>query len=139
MSHTAADVELIADAISKHRMPDASPWDIARVALATLEQAGRLTVTITDELRGDGPCRDCGTEDNIRWFTDSVLWNQVLGGPGTVGDPGGILCIPCFVSRTDEAGYWPRVWRLLPEWHWETRQERDARIANPQHPTEDTQ
>lgn len=124
------DVELISDALHAEEL---GPWDashdIARAALDALDRYGRLATRLTDELRGDGPCRDCGTEDNIRWFTDSTLWNTVIGGPGATGDPGGILCIPCFVSRTDEAGYWPRAWRLLPEWHWETRQERNTRIA----------
>lgn len=123
------DVELIANAIIKQDLYR-SAWDIARIALAELERAGRLAVALPPQLVGDGPCRDCGTEDNIRWFTESVFWNQVIGGPGTMGDPGGILCIPCFVKRTDAAGYWPRAWLLLPEWHWETRQERDARRSS---------
>lgn len=100
--------------------------DLTRQAEAITKPPGALPA----ELQGDGPCKDCGTAHNIRWFTESVFWNQVIGGPGTMGDPGGILCIPCFVKRTDAAGYWPRAWLLLPEWHWETRQERDARRSS---------
>lgn len=70
------------------------------------------------ELRGDGPCHDCGAEDNIVWFAENVLWNHVMGGPGTMDDPGGIVCIPCFVIRVDKAGLAPTGWRLLPEWRW---------------------
>lgn len=84
-------------------------------------------MTLPEHLRGDGPCKDCGTLDNIVWFTDNVLWNEVVGGPGTMDDPGGLLCILCFVKRTDAARLWPSAWRLLPEWHWETIEDRDTR------------
>lgn len=98
--------------------------DLAQQARELVQRA-----TMPEHLRGDGPCKDCGNEDNIRWFTESVFWNQVIGGPGAMGDPGGILCVPCFVKRADAAGYAPRAWRLLPEWHWETVQERADRRA----------
>jgi hypothetical protein len=64
---------------------------------------------LPDELRGDGPCGDCGTP------------------PGYEGEP--LLCIPCFVIRADAAGYFPTGWRLLPDWHWETKTERKRRRA----------
>lgn len=78
-------------------------------------------------LRGDGPCGDCGTRDNIIWFTDNVLWNEVMRPPGYESDP--LLCIPCFVLRVDAAGLAPTGWRLVPDWHWETHAERDTRRA----------
>lgn len=83
---------------------------------------------VPEHLRGDGPCRDCDTTKNIIWFTDNVLWNEVMAFP-EVGsnDPGGIVCIPCFVRRVDRAGLCPTGWRLLPDWHWETREEQAAR------------
>ncbi len=85
-------------------------------------------MTMPDHLRGDGPCSDCGTSDNVVWFTDNVLWNHVMAFPEvSFDDPGGILCIPCFVVRVDEAGLFPTGWRLLPDFHWETREEREAR------------
>ncbi len=84
---------------------------------------------LPERLRGDGPCQDCGTVDNVVWFTDNVFWNQVMGGPVTIGDPGGIVCIPCFVVRVDAAGFHVTGWRLLPEWHWETHDEQAARKA----------
>jgi hypothetical protein len=77
-----------------------------------------------EDLRGDGPCADCGTLDNIVWFTESVFWNDVVRRDGTDA----ILCIPCFVVRVDAAGYRPTGWRLLPEWHWETQADRWKRI-----------
>jgi|GEM_PF-3928527 len=70
-------------------------------------------------LRGDGPCCDCGTLDNIVWFTDNVLWNAVTGEQIVAEQPrAGILCIPCFVKRADAAGLRPTGWRLFAEWPW---------------------
>jgi hypothetical protein len=85
-------------------------------------------MTLPDQLRGDGPCADCGTKDNICWFTESVFWNEVVRN----NDPSAmdaILCIPCFVIRVEAKGYKPTVWRLTPEFHWETAQEQAARRA----------
>ena len=73
-------------------------------------------MSLPSELRGDGPCSDCGTNDNIVWFTDDVFWNEVCRGESDYDDP--ILCIPCFVTRVDAKGYEPMSWRLLPEWGW---------------------
>lgn len=87
---------------------------------------GDMTWTVSEfpaHLRGDGPCQDCGTLDNISWFTESVFWNDVVKRHG----PDKILCIPCFVIRTDAVGYFPTGWRLLPDFHWETTAEREAR------------
>lgn len=67
-------------------------------------------------LRGDGPCSDCGTADNIVWFTESVFWNAVCRADPEAMEP--ILCIRCFVRRTEEQGFRPTGWRLLPEWPW---------------------
>ncbi len=73
-------------------------------------------------LRGDGPCGDCGTLDNIVWFTENVLWNAVTGEQIVAEQPrAGILCIPCFVKRADAAGLQPTGWRFLAEWPWRTR------------------
>ena len=30
------------------------------------------------EIRGDIPCADCGTDENIVWFTENVFWNAVM-------------------------------------------------------------
>lgn len=80
-------------------------------------------------LNGDAPCAECGTSDNILWFTDSVLWNSVVrrADGGSLddyayaesrwgGDP--ILCIRCFVTVAEERGYRPTGWRLLADWPW---------------------
>lgn len=78
------------------------------------------------DLRGDGPCSDCGTKDNIIWSADNALWNAVIRPHGEIeADP--FLCIPCFVVRVDAAGLAPTGWRLTPDWHWETHAERRAR------------
>lgn len=69
-------------------------------------------------LRGDGPCDDCGTLDNICWFTESPFWNAVIR-IESYEEP--ILCIPCFVIRADKRGYRPHAWRLLPEWRWDKK------------------
>jgi hypothetical protein len=84
-----------------------------------------MTCELPHKLRGDGPCGDCGTLDNIVWFTESVFWNAVMRPPGYEDEP--LLCIPCFVIRADAAGYFPTGWRLLPDWHWETKDERQRR------------
>jgi len=76
-------------------------------------------VTLPDHLRGDGPCSDCGTEDNVVWFTESVFWNAVCRRDPDYVEP--ILCIPCFVKRADEAGFQCH-YRLLPEWPWRVRE-----------------
>lgn len=70
---------------------------------------------LPESLRGDGPCWDCGTPDNIRWWTDSALWNRVMGGPDARDDPGGIVCVSCFVARVAAAGLAVPAWRLMPE------------------------
>lgn len=94
------------------------------VLIAALTDHG----TLSDDLRGDGPCADCGTGDNIVWFTENTFWNAVMEAtnPPEHGN-GGVLCIPCFVKRTDAAGYWPTGWRLIPEFHRETKTDRDRR------------
>lgn len=76
--------------------------------------------TLPADLRGDGPCHDCETRDNIVWFTENVVWNAVMGGPGTLDDPGGIVCINCFIKRADAAGLRPTGWFLMAEWPWRT-------------------
>lgn len=63
-------------------------------------------------LNGDGPCGDCGTTENIIWFTDNVFWNAVCL------DVIPILCIRCFVQRVEATGYKPSAWRLIPSWPW---------------------
>lgn len=65
--------------------------------------------------KGDGPCMDCGG-DNIVWFTDNVIWNHVME-PGSLDDPGGLLCVPCFVRRAERV-LAPTAWKLTPEWPW---------------------
>jgi hypothetical protein len=64
---------------------------------------------VPDHLRGDGPCTDCGTLDNVVWFTESVFWNAVCR-QGDYVEP--MLCIPCFVKRVDKIGYYVNGWRL---------------------------
>jgi hypothetical protein len=98
----------------------------AKIARAAGVAAGRTAAAaLPDGLRGDGPCADCGTLDNIVWFTESVFWNDVVLRDGADA----ILCIPCFVKRVDATGYYPTGWRLVPDFHWETKAERAARIA----------
>lgn len=76
--------------------------------------------------RGDGPCAECGTSDNPVWFTDDVLWNNVVrrwasgedGYAATRWDTAGdaILCLPCFIEVVEERGYRPTSWRVIPVW-----------------------
>lgn len=78
-------------------------------------------------ITGDGPCSDCGTDTNIIWSTPSVLWNAVIRPEGEIeADP--FLCVPCFVLRVHNAGLRPTGWTLIPDWHWETKVERIARL-----------
>lgn len=61
-------------------------------------------------LDGDRVCGDCG-RDNPAWFTDSPLWNRVMGGPGATDDPGGVVCPTDFARRAEAAGV-TGVWKL---------------------------
>lgn len=63
---------------------------------------------------GDSRCEDCHHAYRP-WFTDNVLWNQVMGGEGAMDDPGGNLCPACFMRRT-EAQHGFIVWRVVPTW-----------------------
>lgn len=75
-------------------------------------------------LRGDAPCTECGTTDNLAWHTEDVFWNSVVRqrDDGFNGyfvsrwglDP--ILCLPCFVKVAEERGYRPTSWRVTPVW-----------------------
>jgi hypothetical protein len=65
-------------------------------------------------LYGDAPCADCGTSDNIIWWTDSVFWNAVC--PPNDGSP--ILCVPCFIERSEARGFRPNAWKVTPDWPW---------------------
>jgi len=69
---------------------------------------------IPEEIRGDGPCQDCGGE-NIIWFTESGLWNAVMGGLEATDDPGGILCVPCFAVRAHQVSPGHQRWKLVAE------------------------
>lgn len=71
---------------------------------------------MADDL-GAGDTASCGHPNPI-WFTDSRLWNEVMG-----GDPdrevGGILCPSCFADRADQhfdVTPWRITrWRLVPD------------------------
>ena len=66
-------------------------------------------------LNGDNPCDDCGTTDNIIWFTAHTLWNTVVReDPERDFDP--ILCVLCFVKAVERRGFQPTGWLLLPDW-----------------------
>jgi hypothetical protein len=85
--------------------------------IATFMDHGQ--VGTTDRPKGDGPCADCGTENNIIWFTDNTFWNAVTAENVVHEESSGtILCVTCFVDRAHVAGYRPMRWRLLPEWPW---------------------
>ena len=60
---------------------------------------------------GDNPCDECGTKENIVWFTDNVFWNDILSPQNP------ILCINCFVKKAEKK-YNITGWRLMPEFPW---------------------
>lgn len=62
---------------------------------------------------GDSRCQDCGAV-NMVWFADNETWNLVMGGPDATEDPGGVVCVPCFGRRAEQAGV-RRAWKLVPE------------------------
>lgn len=68
-------------------------------------------------LRGDSPCMDCGSKDNIMWTTQNVFWNSVIE---DAEDGSGILCVYCFVKRAENK-YKVKSWFLRPEFKWEER------------------
>ena len=71
-----------------------------------------MSKIIPTPIKGDGPCNRCGS-DNIVWFTDSELWNLVMGGTDATDDPGGILCIHCFVTTAYLNGVDIKCWKLV--------------------------
>ncbi len=86
----------------------------------------RAASRLPEHIRGDGPCSNCGTRNNPIWFTESVFWNAVVRVEPRLTDDAEILCMPCFIIMADQRGYRCH-WRLLPEWHWETKDEAAAR------------
>ena len=70
-------------------------------------ELARRSTRLPDDVRGDGPCADCGTPDNIGWFVDSSVWNAAC--PPDEGSP--ILCIPCFAVRAHKHGI-TGTWKL---------------------------
>lgn len=106
-------------------------WEGIREQIFDLVARKQAASILPDHLRGDGPCQDCRTPDNIGWFAPNVVWNHVMGGPEAMGDPGGIICIPCFVKRTDAAGLAPTGWQLVPEWRWTEKATTKANPAAP--------
>lgn len=86
-----------------------------------------MVAIIPEHLKGDGPCQRCG-EDNIRWFAPDVFWNTVIGGEGyTLGDPGGIYCVTCFVVIADEEGWDVTSWLVVPQWRWSKKKQDQER------------
>lgn len=81
--------------------------------------SAKLPSKLPKRLQGDGPCSNCGTRENIVWFTDNVFWNEVIRRRSSVWrnyEP--ILCINCFVNEVDQVGLEPTGWRLVPEFPW---------------------
>lgn len=62
---------------------------------------------------GDTRCQECG-HGYVAWFTDSDLWNLVMGGPHCASDPGGCLCSTCFTLRAETVLERP-VWHMILE------------------------
>jgi hypothetical protein len=119
-----ADVQLVGEILARHFY---SPWDDGQECTDVVMEilAALHRDRLPQHLRGDGPCGDCGTLDHIIWFTDDVLWNEVVRHREPNGDP--LMCITCFVARVNAAGFAPTGWRLVPDWHWETTAENAAR------------
>jgi hypothetical protein len=67
-------------------------------------------------LRGDIPCMDCNSKDNIMWTTKNVFWNEVMEGV----EGSGILCVYCFVKRAEQK-YKVESWTLTPEFRYEAK------------------
>ena len=61
------------------------------------------------ESQDDIPCANCRTHNNPVWFTDSNVWNEVMG-----SDKHQILCVNCFISRAEKQ-YNITGWKLSPE------------------------
>lgn len=65
-----------------------------------------------------GDQTSCGHPNPV-WFTESRLWNEVMGGDQDE-EATGIVCPFCFAVRADEhfdGSRWRILgWRLVPEW-----------------------
>jgi hypothetical protein len=85
---------------------------IVEEARAALSSPLSVGAALPPELIGDGPCDDCGTANNIRWFIESETWNKVV----REGNPmDAMLCINCFVKRAALRGIDPPAWELVVE------------------------
>lgn len=80
--------------------------------------SSNIKIMIHKEIQGNIPCADCNTEDNPVWFTDSTLWDNVMK-----EEVGKILCITCFINRTNERYSGIVSWRLLPHFKLHDRVE----------------
>ena len=103
--------------------PTMKAFQRAADAIRTGKMLG-LVSDSNDPKRGNGPCADCGTENNPVWYTDNVFWNAVMGEHlvhnQKMGDDGGkILCINCFTLRAEKE--YEVAWRLIPSWKWQRR------------------
>jgi len=68
---------------------------------------------------GDIPCGDCETTNNPVWYTDSALWNDVMGGHASE-EASGILCPQCFMRRAENK-YLITGWHISPGFNWVRR------------------
>ena len=67
-----------------------------------------MTPNPTEELVA---CDDChGPVPS--WFAPNDLWNKVMGGADAKDDPGGMLCVHCFIRRAEIVEVKPAAWRL---------------------------
>lgn len=81
-----------------------------------------MKAKLPKKLKGDIPCADCGTEENIIWSIENVFWNAVMnddivGNEKSNTHGSKILCVKCFVIRANKK-YDVSGWKLVPDWKW---------------------
>jgi hypothetical protein len=102
---------------AKPRNSTLAQWlGIAHVSEAGARELVRSALEAAAKARSVGvedaiPCEDCGAA-TPSWNAPNELWNLVKGGPDAKDDPGGHLCLNCFVRRAEAAGIRPAAWHL---------------------------
>lgn len=102
--------------LGNHELAEKRGFEVSRVngPAVTVSIEGHEVHSGWEPEHGDSRCQDCGAV-NVVWFAENALWNQVMGGPEAIGDPGGVVCVLRFDRRAEQALGRRQIWKLVPE------------------------